>query len=111
MDRFHRTVSHAPVSPPPLPAELEGWVFVAASSALSTDTWNRLAARFGYRRFGDYIVIDYRIEGPSVEVWDLEEEEPSIAWSVFVTPFEARRVPVRQPDAEAILRSRLQGIN
>jgi hypothetical protein len=108
LDRYHRAVQNVPSIVPTDPSVSGGWVFVAASSALPTDTWNRLAAEYAYKQFGDYIVIDFREEGPRVEIWDLEEAEPSFVRAFLVSPFETRLEPVRQPAAEAGLLRRLE---
>jgi hypothetical protein len=88
-----------------------GWVFVATTDAFSEEQRAAFAARYPYRQYGDYFMLDLREETPSIEVWTLTPVAPGIRWWLFHSPFEPPVRSTRGVGAEQSLRAIAMGID
>jgi hypothetical protein len=84
-----------------------GWVFVAALDAFSEEERATFAARHPYRQFGDYFMVDLRLEARDIEAWGLTEEAPGLVWWLFYSAFEPPARATRLIAVEQSLRTKI----
>jgi len=87
-----------------------GWVFVAALDAFPEEERAAFAARYPYRQYGDYFMVDLRREEPSVEAWGLTPAAPGLRWWLFHSAFEPPVLATRLLETEEALRRKASGI-
>lgn len=106
MDRRHRWVKEPPRTPPRREGDLVGWVLIGERSALPSEQRRGYAARHRYVERGPFFFVDFRTKEGSVEVYRMEETEPTILYRWLVTPFERPLRYMRDEAAEALVRAR-----
>ena len=83
---------------------VSGWVFVSALDAFPEEARAAFAARYPYRQYGDYFMLDLRREETSVEAWGLTPVAPGLRWWLFHSAFEPPVRATRLVAAEHALR-------
>lgn len=83
---------------------VDGWVFIAPVEELSESDRIDLAARYPYRQFDEYVMIDLRGEGPNIEVWESKPQPVTPRWWLLHSPFEPPSVASRSVVQESSLR-------
>ena len=96
----------SPMPRPDMPGEkgVSGWVFVAAVDAFPEEERTAFAARYPYRQYGDYFMLDLRRTALDIEAWALTPVLPSARWWLFHSPFEPPARSTREVATEQLLR-------
>jgi len=92
LDRVTHRWSQNPRSEIPNEQGATGWVFVAAVDAFSEEERAVFASRHPYRQFGDYFMLDLRVEARDIEAWGLTPVPYTPRWRLLHSSFEP---PVR----------------
>ncbi len=86
---------------------IDGWVFIAPVEDLPENERIDLAARYPYRQFGGYFMVDLRTEGPDIEIWDVTPQAITPGWWLFRNAFEPPVIVSRSTTEEASLREKV----
>ena len=86
---------------------VEGWVFIAPVQELPENERIDLAARYPYRQFDGYFMVDLRTEGTDIEIWDVAPQSTTPSWWLFQSAFEPPVIASRSPAKEASLRDKV----
>ncbi len=86
---------------------VEGWVFIAPVQELPENERIDLAARYPYRQFDGYFMVDLRTEGTDIEIWDVAPQATTPSWWLFQSAFEPPVIASRSPTKEASLRNKV----
>ncbi len=78
----------------------DGWVHIGAFAHTSYKELIEVAAQYPYRQYGLYYMVDYRREGPDVQVHDLVTVRPSLRWKTLTNALIAPYRAVRNPKKE-----------
>ncbi|MDH3202410.1 MAG: glycosyltransferase family 39 protein [Myxococcales bacterium] len=82
---------------------VDGWVFIARVEEVAETERVDLAARYPYRQFGQYFMVDLRGKGTDIEVWKVTPKAMSPRWWLFHSAFEPPVVAFRSAVEEASL--------
>ena len=82
---------------------VNGWVFVAPVEELPEIERVDLAARYPYRQFDQYLMVDLRGEGTDIEIWSVTPKAITARWWLFHSAFEPPVAASRSTAEEASL--------
>jgi hypothetical protein len=82
---------------------VDGWVFIAPVEELPEIERVDLAARYLYRQFGQYLMVDLRSEGTDIEIWRMTPKPMTARWWLFHSAFEPPVIASRSAAEEASL--------
>ncbi len=86
---------------------IDGWVFIAPVGELPENERIELAARYPYRQFDGYFMVDLRTEGTDIEVWNVTPQATTPRWWLFHSAFEPPVTASRSTAKEAFLRRKV----
>jgi len=86
---------------------VNGWVFIAPVEELPENERIDLAARYPYRQFDGYLMVDLRTEGTDIEIWDVTPQSTTPSWWLFHSAFEPPVIASRSTAEEASLRDKV----
>lgn len=96
--------------PPQLPEVTDGWVIVGDVRRTPRQQMLRAARQHPFRHYGLYFMVDTRVEGQDIQIWNLVPEEPSWAHWFFVNPYDRPMRPVRDEAAEEKMRREIKAL-
>ncbi len=86
---------------------VNGWVFIAPVEELPEIERVDLAARYPYRQFDQYFMVDLRSEGTDIEIWSVTPKAMTARWWLFHSAFEPLVIASRSAAEEASLHEKV----